>query len=48
LHHYGDVEMTRSGSMAMARMPANRLPYPMFRQEPSEEEKQPAPAVESK
>lgn len=48
LHHYGDVEMTRSGSMAMARMPANRLPYPMFRQAPSEEETQSTPAVESK
>lgn len=48
LHHYGDVEMTRSGSMAMARMPANRLPYPMFRQAPSQEETQSRPAVESK
>jgi acetolactate synthase-1/3 small subunit len=48
LHHYGDVEMTRSGSMAMARMPANRLPYPMFRREPSEEESRTTPAVESK
>ena len=31
LHHYGDVEMIRSGSMAMARMPNGRLPMPMFR-----------------
>ena len=48
LHHYGDVEMTRSGSMAMARLPSNRLPYPMFRQDPSEEESEPTPVVESK
>ncbi|MEZ5396500.1 MAG: acetolactate synthase small subunit [Bryobacterales bacterium] len=31
LHHYGNVEMIRSGSMAMARMPNNRLPMPTFR-----------------
>ena len=31
LHHYGDVEMIRSGSMAMARLPKNKLPMPKFR-----------------
>ncbi len=38
LHHYGDVEMIRSGSMAMARLQKNKLPYPMFRAEETEEE----------
>ncbi len=31
LHHYGNVEMIRSGSMAMARVANNRLPMPVFR-----------------
>ena len=45
LHHYGDVEMIRSGSMAMARLPKNRLPMPTFKMEEGE----PAPEpVESK
>ena len=38
LHHYGDVEMIRSGSMAMARLPKNKLPVPKFRQDASEPE----------
>jgi len=42
LHHYGDVEMIRSGSMAMARSPKNKLPMPAFRADVPEEE-----AVES-
>ena len=33
LQHYGEVEMIRSGSMAMARAPKNRLPMPTFRME---------------
>jgi acetolactate synthase I/III small subunit len=33
LHHYGDVEMIRSGAMAMARQPKNKLPIPAFRQD---------------
>jgi acetolactate synthase I/III small subunit len=45
LHHYGNLEMIRSGSMAMARMPNNRLPMPMFRMESDIPETE---AVESK
>ena len=41
LHHYGDVEMIRSGSMAMARMPNNRLPMPTFRMETEVTETEP-------
>jgi acetolactate synthase-1/3 small subunit len=48
LHNYGDVEMTRSGSMAMARPRASSFPDPMFRQEPSGEEAAAPPPVESK
>ena len=36
LEHYGDVEMIRSGSMAMARLPKNRLPMPKFKFEAGE------------
>jgi acetolactate synthase-1/3 small subunit len=45
LHHYGNVEMIRSGSMAMARLPNNRLPMPMFRMDADVPEAAP---VESK
>ena len=45
LHHYGDVEMIRSGSMAMARLPQNRLPTPLFRKDAERPESEP---VESK
>ncbi len=45
LHHYGDVEMIRSGSMAMARLPGNRLPMPKFKLDADEPETEP---VESK
>jgi acetolactate synthase-1/3 small subunit len=31
LQHYGEVEMIRSGSMAIAREPKNQLPGPLFR-----------------
>ncbi len=48
LHHYGDVEMTRSGVMAMARLESNRLPTPMFRQESSDEESAKPSAVKEK
>ena len=41
LEHYGDVEMVRSGSMAMARLPNNKLPIPSFR---LDEEEEPAKA----
>jgi acetolactate synthase-1/3 small subunit len=30
LHHYGQVEMIRSGAMAMARAKRNKLPLPKF------------------
>jgi len=43
LHHYGNVEMIRSGSMAMARLPKNKLPAPVFRADAPEPE-----AVETK
>jgi hypothetical protein len=33
--------MIRSGSMAMARLPNNRLPMPMFRMESEEPENEP-------
>lgn len=33
LEAYGDVEMIRSGAMAMPRLPKNRLPMPTFRRE---------------
>ena len=46
LHHYGDVEMIRSGSMAMARLPKNQLPTPLFRMD-SDEAQVEEPAVES-
>ncbi len=36
LHHYGDVEMIRSGSMAIAREPKNQLPTPLFRMDDAE------------
>ena len=36
LHHYGDLEMIRSGSMAMARLPKNQLPTPLFRMDSDE------------
>jgi acetolactate synthase I/III small subunit len=36
LHHYGDVEMIRSGSMAIAREPKNQLPTPLFRMDDTE------------
>ena len=36
LHHYGDVQMIRSGLMAMARLPQNKRPIPMLKQEESE------------
>jgi len=39
LEHYGDVEMVRSGSMAMARRLKNKLPVPSFRMD---EEQEPA------
>ena len=45
LHHYGDVEMVRSGSMAMARLPKNKLPVPTFRMDSATPE--PAEALES-
>ena len=38
MHHYGDVEMIRSGSMAMARSPKNKLPAPVFRADAVEPE----------
>ena len=41
LHHYGNVEMIRSGSMAMARLPNNRLPMPMFRMDADAPEVEP-------
>jgi len=44
LHHYGDVELIRSGAMAMARLEKNRLPIPRFG---ASEDEEPA-AVESK
>lgn len=37
LEHYGEVEMIRSGSMAMARLPKNQLPAPSFRMDEKEE-----------
>jgi acetolactate synthase I/III small subunit len=47
LHHYGDVEMIRSGSMAIAREPKNQLPTPLFRMDDSETTLEQA-AVDSK
>lgn len=43
LHNYGDVEMTRSGSMAMARPRSSEFPDQSFREETTNK-----PAVESK
>lgn len=45
LHHYGEVEMIRSGAMAMARLSKNKLPVPRFRAETQIDEPQ---TIESK
>ena len=36
LHHYGDVQMIRSGLMAMARLAENRRPIPTLKQDETE------------
>ena len=36
LHHYGDVQMIRSGLMAMARLAKNKRPIPVLEQEEPE------------